>query len=135
MPELSEGEIRGTIQSFQNEMEALVSKVNELESERMEHELVIGAIQPLDKDRKCFRLIGGVLVERNVAEVLPAVQQNQAGIAQVIKQLEMQLQKKKEELQKFADDNGVRLNMAGGGGGEGSSSAGDKPSSSQGVLV
>ena len=37
---------------------------------------VIRALQPLDKDRRCFRLIGGVLVERKVSEVLPAVQAN-----------------------------------------------------------
>ncbi len=27
----------------------------------------------MDKDRKCFRLVGGVLVERKVAEVEPAL--------------------------------------------------------------
>jgi prefoldin subunit 2 len=42
------------------------------------------AIKDLDPSRKCFRLIGGVLVERTVAEVLPAVQKNQAGLAAVI---------------------------------------------------
>ena len=41
-----------------------------------EHELVIKALQPLPADRKCFRMIGNVVVERTVAEVLPAVQKN-----------------------------------------------------------
>ena len=36
------------------------------------NQLVAKALEPLDGDRKCFRLIGGVLVERNVAEVLPS---------------------------------------------------------------
>ena len=35
--------------------------------------LVIDTLQKVDKDRKCFRLVGGVLVERKVAEVEPAL--------------------------------------------------------------
>ena len=38
------------------------------------------------KDRKCFRMVGGVLVERNVGEVMPAVDHNRAqvGCAQAL---------------------------------------------------
>ena len=38
--------------------------------------LVIDAIKDLDPHRKCFRMVGTVIVERSVAEVLPAVQSN-----------------------------------------------------------
>jgi hypothetical protein len=31
-------------------------------------------------DRKCFRMIGGVLVERTVGEVLPALEETQTGV-------------------------------------------------------
>ena len=41
---------------------------------------VIDAISKLDGSRKCFRLIGGVLVERTIADVLPAVQKNLEGV-------------------------------------------------------
>ena len=37
--------------------------------------------QSADPDRKCFRLIGGVLVERTVKEVLPALQTNLQGVS------------------------------------------------------
>ena len=30
----------------------------------------------MDADRKCFRMVGGVLVERTVKEVLPALTSN-----------------------------------------------------------
>lgn len=42
--------------------------------------LVIDSISPLEPDRKCFRMVGGVLVERTVKEVLPALQTNYNGV-------------------------------------------------------
>ena len=38
--------------------------------------LVIDALKEVDGDRKCFRMIGGVLVERTVKDVLPAISNN-----------------------------------------------------------
>ena len=47
------------------------------------HRLVIKALEPMDDDRKCFRLIGGVLVERTKKEVYPAVVENLQYIEQL----------------------------------------------------
>lgn len=38
--------------------------------------LVIDTLKDVDPSRKCFRLVGGVLVERTVKEVLPALESN-----------------------------------------------------------
>lgn len=35
--------------------------------------LVIETLDPLPKDRKCFRMVNGVLVERTIENVLPAL--------------------------------------------------------------
>jgi prefoldin subunit 2 len=42
--------------------------------------LVIDAVSGLDAGRRCYRLVGGVLVERTVGEVLPAVRKNLEGV-------------------------------------------------------
>ena len=52
-----------------------------------EHELVLSAMDGLEPTRKCFRLVGGVLVERTVAEVHPAVDSNKEKIKSVIESL------------------------------------------------
>ncbi len=48
--------------------------------------LVIDAVSGLDGSRRCYRLVGGVLVERTVGEVLPAVKKNLEGVLCLLRQ-------------------------------------------------
>ena len=101
-PEIvNEQAVAGRWSAMRSELNQLYSKITELEMELSEHSLVISAIQPLDKDRKCFRMIGGVLVERTVGEVLPAVQRNKEALQEVITRLSEALVKKKKDLSEF----------------------------------
>lgn len=70
-------------EAMRSGVESIWRKINELEMEKHEHGLVLEALDPLDRGRKCFRMIGSVLVERTVGEVMPAVQRNREGIEQV----------------------------------------------------
>ena len=49
----------------------LVQKLMELEDEKKENELVIESISKLEDNRKCWRLINGVLMEKTKVEVIP----------------------------------------------------------------
>ena len=72
----NERDILERFQELKQELNNLASKFSDVESQAQEHESVIKTLEPLDNNRKCFRLIGGVLVERTVAEVQPAVKIN-----------------------------------------------------------
>ena len=53
------------------------------DSNLQEHESVLKALEGLDPERKCFRQVGGVLVERTVGEVVPAVKNNREQLEMV----------------------------------------------------
>lgn len=117
---------------LRTELNQLYSKITELEMELSEHSLVIGAIQPLDPTRKCYRMIGGVLVERTIAEVLPAVQRNKEGLQEVITRLTEALQKKKKEIADYEAKYKIKIRR----GDDDIQKEGErKESSAQGVLV
>ena len=101
-----------TYKAMRANITELASKVTELDSDKAEHALVLRAIQPLPPSRKCFRSIGGVLVERSVGEVLPAVERNLRGIEELIAQLSRELREKEKE----ADEFRVRWNISMGDG-------------------
>ncbi|KAF9993332.1 hypothetical protein BGZ65_011165 [Modicella reniformis] len=97
----SDQELTQTYNTMRSELNQLAQKIGELETEADEHTLVIDTISPLDSDRKCFRLVGGVLVERTVNEVLPALKTNQEGIKTVTTQLVQRYKSKEDELLAF----------------------------------
>jgi len=67
----------------------------------IEIRLVLETLAPLAGDRKCFRMINGVLVERTVKDVTPQLRTNTDGLKQVLDDLLKQYQSKQEELEKW----------------------------------
>lgn len=43
--------------------------------------IVIETLQDVSPERKCFRMVGGVLVERTVTEILPALVNNKEQVS------------------------------------------------------
>lgn len=56
------------------------------------------SLQPLPLDRKCFRMINGVLVERTVKDVIPSLKTNADGLKQVLDELMKQYKSKQDEM-------------------------------------
>jgi len=94
--------IIGQYKRLRAEQQALASKIGELEIEAHEHSLVLQTVGDLPGSRRCFRLIGGVLVERSLADIVPSVQRTHDGIRDIIKQLREQFLKKGDEVDQFA---------------------------------
>ncbi|KAJ1846994.1 Cochaperone prefoldin complex subunit [Coemansia sp. RSA 2708] len=109
---MSEQELRLRANQYSNELKQLGAKIGELESELNEHHLVIETVSKVPGDRKCFRLVNGVLVERTAGEVLPALRTNEEGIKSTIKQLTDQYKAKDKEFIDFQQKNHIRIASA-----------------------
>ena len=78
---LDENSIIARYRALSTECTNLTQKIAELDQDRNEHSLVAETLKPLDSSRRAFRLIGGVLVERTVGEVLPSVVNNKENVS------------------------------------------------------
>ncbi|KAM6949658.1 prefoldin subunit 2 [Aplochiton taeniatus] len=122
-------QVVATFQRMRQEQRGLASKAAELEMDINEHSLVIETLKEVDTSRKCFRLVGGVLVERTVKEVLPALEKNKEQISKIVESINTQMQTKGRELTEYRERYNIRLVGEGGNSdGEGKSGA---PSNSE----
>ncbi|CAG8909467.1 unnamed protein product [Penicillium egyptiacum] len=91
-------ELQHQYTNFKNTLQQLAQKIGDIEQEAEEHKLVIETLDPLAADRKCFRMVNGVLVERTVKDVLPTLKTNSDGLKQVLEDMLKQYKSKQSEL-------------------------------------
>jgi prefoldin subunit 2 len=96
-------EILNGFQALRAEQRNLSSKLTEFEAESNEHKMVIATLQNVNEDRRCFRLVGGVLTERKVKDVLPALISNMEKLKELIEKLKEQIQKKGVEINEYRE--------------------------------
>lgn len=95
--------------NYKNILQQLAQKIGDVELEAEEHKLVLETLEPLSGERKCFRMINGVLVERTVQEVVPALKTNSDGLKKVLEDLLKQYKSKQEEMDKWKKKNNVQV--------------------------
>eukprot|EP00529_Nitzschia_sp_RCC80_P035176 CAMPEP_0113459774 /NCGR_PEP_ID=MMETSP0014_2-20120614/10636_1 /TAXON_ID=2857 /ORGANISM="Nitzschia sp." /LENGTH=118 /DNA_ID=CAMNT_0000351389 /DNA_START=35 /DNA_END=391 /DNA_ORIENTATION=+ /assembly_acc=CAM_ASM_000159 len=89
-PAVAYREITGECQQY-------MQKIAELEVDRNEHILVEETLQGIEPSRRAYRLVGDVLVERNVEEVLPSVSQHKDNLNATIEALKERLSARQKE--------------------------------------
>ncbi|ALC44288.1 l-3-01239 [Drosophila busckii] len=107
--QMSQEKIVGHFQQLRNEQRNLVNSLNTLEMDLREHKTVIETLETADPERKCFRLIGGVLCERTVKDVLPQLVENKDFIEKTITMVKEDVAKKGVELNKFKEEHNIRI--------------------------
>ncbi|XP_032833189.2 prefoldin subunit 2 [Petromyzon marinus] len=94
---------------LRGEQRALAAKSAQLDMELTEHNLVIDALRDVDPERRCYRMVGGVLVERTVKEVLPALQSNKEQISRLLEALAQQVSAKGREINEYREKHNIRV--------------------------
>merc|ERR1711970_1501389 len=100
------------VQGFQNlcqEQRQLQQKLAELRQERGEHELVAETLKKAEPERKAWRLVGGVLTERTVGEVLPALITQIENINKVITMIEEKMGEKAKEITNYREKHQILI--------------------------
>lgn len=89
-------------QTLRDEQTQLVQKTQDLEVDLKEHDLVLSTLTTInDKTRRCYRMIGGVLIEHTVGEVIPALETNREQIHNVIESFKQKTEEKGKELASY----------------------------------
>lgn len=70
---------------------------------------MIDTLKSVEEDRKCFRLIGGVLCERTVKSVLPQLNDAKEQLEKLIAQRQEQLTAKGIDINKFREKHNIRI--------------------------
>ncbi|KAH6675709.1 Prefoldin beta-like protein [Halenospora varia] len=102
-------ELQQQYENYKNGLQQIASKIGDVETEAEEHRLVLETLEPLPADRKCFRMINGVLVERTVKDVVPALQTNSEGLKKVLEELMKQYRSKQVEMETWKKKNNIQV--------------------------
>lgn len=71
--------------------------------------MVIETLKNIDENRTCYRLIGGILTERKVKDVLPVLIEHKEKLTELIEKLNEQLTKKGAEINEYKEKHNIRL--------------------------
>jgi prefoldin subunit 2 len=93
---------------MRQEQSSFMSRIAATESERHDHALVLETLEGLEPTRRCHNLVGGVLVERTVAEVRPTIKQSQANLDLLLKNLGDALSKNEQIMEAFMSKYKIR---------------------------
>lgn len=97
-------------QSLRDEQTQMVQKTQDLEMDLKEHDLVLSTLSTItDKQRRCYRMIGGVLIEHTVAEVVPALETNRAQINNVIESFKQKTEEKAKDLAAYKQKHDIHF--------------------------
>ncbi|KXJ15050.1 prefoldin subunit 2 [Exaiptasia diaphana] len=107
--QISQEQIIQQFNQMRQDLTSMLTKIHELEMDQNEHSVVIDALKGVDPTRKCFRMIGGVLVERTVGDVLPALENNRVQMGTLVERLKQNMTSKEQEFNNFKEKYNIRL--------------------------
>ncbi|CAH2448437.1 Cochaperone prefoldin complex subunit [Komagataella phaffii CBS 7435] len=94
---------------FQETLEALNNKIGQLQGDIEEHNIVLKTITTAPKDRKCFHMIGGVLIEKTAGEVEPTLKTNVTKMNDAVENLKNEIQNTHKQFEDWKKKTGVKI--------------------------
>jgi len=95
-------------QTLRQDFANIITKISEIESERHEHIIVLETLSQVPGDRRCWRMVGGALIERTAGEVVPEIEDGLRKMDQLIEITANALKQKEDEMKAIENSLGVR---------------------------
>lgn len=94
---------------YQSTINEISAKITQLKSDQDEHNIVLETLSSTPDDRKCFRMVGGALVEKTVGETKPVLNLKLENISKTIVSLNDELKKVIEEFEKWKIEKKIKI--------------------------
>lgn len=97
------------LNALRQEQRDIVSRLNLLESDLTETKLVAEALQQIDPERKCYRSQGGILIEKKVKDVIPALEESRGQLETMVAGAKKEITEKGKAIQNFMTENNIQI--------------------------
>lgn len=114
-----------------DEREAVAAMILERQGDFEEHALVLKNLKGCRQDKKAWRLVGDVLVERTVESITPELEKNRDNLKGVIENAKQQMEAKSKQIKEYEVKFGIKIK----GRDDGPSKKEEDAKAQQGVLV
>ncbi|AET39528.1 tubulin-binding prefolding complex subunit GIM4 Ecym_4489 [Eremothecium cymbalariae DBVPG len=94
---------------YKQTLEELQTKIIELGNDKEEHEIVLSTLKTTEDTRKCYRMVGGALVETDVVSTIPILETKKEKISTTISTMKAELIKIANEFEKWKKDNKIQI--------------------------
>ena len=95
------------LQSMRNERKAVVEKISSLEEELEDHEMVSTILSDFPPSRRCYRTIGGVLMERSVADIVPEIRSEWVKLSKALVDLKNMAEEQCRAIDAFQQEHAI----------------------------
>lgn len=105
--------LQGQYNQYQEDITSIQNQLGSLTSQIEEHKIVhktLTAISPEKREgRACFKMVGGVLVDKTVDEVIKILNEDMKVLGETKSKLEKTLIETRKEMEKWMKNNNVKV--------------------------
>lgn len=94
---------------YKQTLEELQAKIIELGNDKEEHEVVLKTLENTDPSRKCYRMVGGALVETDVETTIPILDTKKQNLIKTVSTMKSELIKTAKEFENWKKDNKIQI--------------------------
>ncbi|GMM49870.1 tubulin-binding prefolding complex subunit [Starmerella bacillaris] len=102
-------QLQAQYNAFKSSIQDLTLKIQELKTDSEEHRIVLESLAQTDGERNCKRMIGTVLVDKKVKDVIPALEETLKGLEKAIETLKEDLKSTETRMDQWKKEHNIKV--------------------------